>query len=315
MTTRSVIVVCVGAFVCAAAVMHTRAQSIPRQTAFIKASNAGESDQFGSAIAVSGDGNTIAVGAPGENSRIPGVDGDQSDNSADDAGAVYVYVRSSGGWVRQAYIKASNAEEFDQFGATTALSADGNTLAVGAPMEDGSAPGVNGNQGNNSIAEAGAVYVFARQGTTWSQQAYLKASNPGGDGNGDTFGFAVAISGDGNTIAVGAPGEDGTGRGIDSDSADESADGAGAVYVFTRRGSTWSQQAYVKSDSPAEFTAGDLFGYSVTLSFNGNTLAVGVVQMKGAHLESTAPLTIHFRALVLWTFSPAQLRCGRVKRF
>ena len=127
------------------------------------------------------------------------------------------------------------------------------------------ARGVNGNQADNSIGQAGAVYVFARRGTTWRQQAYLKASNAGEVEEGDTFGFSVAISGDGNTVAVGAPSEDSNASGINGNQADNSAVAAGAVYVFSRSGDAWSQQAYVKSDSPAQLTAGDLFGYSVAL--------------------------------------------------
>jgi trimeric autotransporter adhesin len=134
---------------------------------------------------------------------------------------------------------------------------------------------VNGNQADNSIGQAGAAYVFVRRGTTWSQQAYLKASNPGEAEEGDTFGYSVAVSGDGNTVAVGAPSEDSSATGINGNQADNSAVAAGAVYVFARNGTTWSQQAYVKSDVPAQFTAGDLFGYSVALNSNGNMLAIG----------------------------------------
>src|SRR6185369_11222301 len=85
-----------------------------------------------------------------------------------------------------AYIKASNAEMGDHFGNggtleghAVALSADGNTLAVGAPYESSAAKGINGNQNDNSLYSSGAVYVFVRTGTLWTQQAYVKASNPG----------------------------------------------------------------------------------------------------------------------------------------
>ncbi|EHL21079.1 alpha beta-propellor repeat-containing integrin, partial [Acidovorax sp. NO-1] len=78
----------------------------------------------------------------------------------------------------------------------------------------------------------------------WSQQAYVKASNSGA---GDAFGRSVALSGDGNTLAVAAEDEGSNATGINGDMSDNSASSAGAVYVFTRNGSTWSQQAYVKS--------------------------------------------------------------------
>ena len=125
------------------------------------------------------------------------------------------------------------------------------------------------------IGQAGAAYIFVRRGKTWSQQAYLKESNRSTAEEGDTFGYSLAVSGDGNTVAVGAPSEDSNATGVNGNQADNSAIAAGAVYVFARNGATWSQQAYVKSEVPTEFTAGDLFGYSVALNANGNTLAIG----------------------------------------
>jgi FG-GAP repeat len=251
------------------------AADVVSETAYIKAPTPGDGDQFGTAVALSADGTTMAVGATGEGSASRGINGDQKNNDADDSGAVYVYVRNKGEWTPQAFLKASNADSLDQFGTNVALSADGNTLVVGAYFEDGGGRGVNGNQADNSIGQAGAAYVFVRRGTTWTQQAYLKASNPGEAEEGDTFGYSIAVSGDGNTVAVGAPSEDSNASGINGNQADNSAIAAGAVYVFARNGSTWTQQAYVKSDVPPEFTAGDLFGYSVALNANGTTLAIG----------------------------------------
>lgn len=104
-----------------------------------------------------------------------------------------------------AYIKASNTRAGDQFGAggtllgdAVALSADGSTLAVGAPFESSGSTGLDGNQDDGSIYGAGAVYIFTRDGQNWVQQAYVKASN---SGLGDNFGFAVVLSADGDTLA------------------------------------------------------------------------------------------------------------------
>ncbi len=85
----------------------------------------------------------------------------------------------------------------DQFGYAVAVSGD--TVVVGALLEDSNATGVNGDQADNSAIDSGAAYVFTRTGGVWSQQAYLKASNTGA---GDQFGWAVAVSGD--TVVVGA---------------------------------------------------------------------------------------------------------------
>ncbi|MCP4446605.1 MAG: hypothetical protein GY811_14855 [Myxococcales bacterium] len=104
------------------------------------------------------DGDTLAVGALGEASSAVGVDGGQADNSAIYAGAVYVFVRTGGVWTQQAYLKASNTDEDDYFGGSVSL--DGGMLAVGALGEDSSAVGVDGNQADNSAAQAVAVYVF-----------------------------------------------------------------------------------------------------------------------------------------------------------
>ena len=277
-----------------------------QQAAVLKASNPGMFDHFGeggaldghtgAGAAISGDGMTLAVGAQHESSSARGIDGDQNDESAYNAGAVYVFTGSGANWTQQAYIKASNADGGDHFGNVVALSADGNTMAVSAYWESSAATGVNGDQADNSIPQAGAVYIFARSDGTWSQQAYLKASNTGrageGDlfGDGDQYGFSMSLSGDGNTVAVGAITEDGNASGIDGDQADDSAVSAGAVYVYTRTGTTWSQQAYIKSSAAADFTNGDMFGYSVSLNADGNTLAVGVYDEAGSSRGINGPV-------------------------
>ena len=232
------------------------------QQAYLKASNTGADDHFGSAVAI--DGDTLVVGAPNEDSGSSGVNGNQSDNSGNDVGTVYVFVRSGGIWTQQAYLKASNPDDLDTFGTSVAIS--GNTIVVGAQGEDSNATGVNGNQSDDSVAQAGAAYVFVRSGTTWTQQAYLKPSTTGFN----NFGNTVAI--DGDTIAIGAEGEDSASTGINGSEVGTGAASSGAVYVFTRSGTTWSQQAYIKSSNSQ---SGDQFGNRVALSHD--TLAVGAV--------------------------------------
>ncbi len=238
------------------------------QQAYVKASNAESSDQFGYSVSLSGDGNTLAVGANLEASSATGIDGDQSDNSALGAGAVYVFARDGGNWSQQAYLKASNAEAGDVFGYQVALSYDGDTLVATAQGEDSASSGINFDEASNDAGGAGAAYVFARDGGVWSQQAYVKAMYPEEN---DLFGTSVAISYDGNTIAVGALDEDGP-PGINGDQRDNSERGSGAAYVFTRTGSSWQQEAYVKGENTQ---GADAFGAVVSLSGDGNTLAVG----------------------------------------
>ena len=265
----------------------TSAPAPPPSTTYIKASNPGVDDQFGGSgvllgvsVALSGAGDALAVGARLEDSAATGIDGDQQDNSARNAGAAHVYGRTpDGSWEQQAYLKASNAGPGDQFGFAVALSDDGDTLAVSANLEDSSAQGVDGDQDNNAAENSGAVYVFRRDGGEWSQEAYLKASNTGEPEDGDNFGYVLGLSADGNTLAVGATGEDGSATGINGDDSDNSARGAGAVYVFVRDGRTWSQQAYVKASNT---DATDLFGISLSISDDGNTLAVTALDEDGS---------------------------------
>lgn len=249
--------------------VFTRAAGAWSQQAYVKASNTGGFDQFGGAVALAGDGNTLAIGAYGEASIANSVGGDQANDSAANAGAVYLFTRNAGTWLQQAYVKASNTDANDRFGQAVALSSDGNTLAAAAQNEASSARGIDGNQADNSATNAGAVYLFSRAGGTWSQQAYVKASNTEID---DGFGVAIALSHDGNTLAVGATGEDGNAKGVGGDQTDNSERIAGAAYVFTRAANLWSQQAYVKASNTERF---DSFGAAVALSANGDTLAVG----------------------------------------
>jgi hypothetical protein len=137
------------------------------QQAYVKASNTEKDDQFGRSITLSGEGATLAVGAwgvgggdPGEDSSAIGIGGNEADNAAPAAGAVYVFSLGTGGWFQQAYVKAANTEAGDRFGRVLALSGDGDTLAVGAYLEDSNAAGVGGNQGDNSASDAGAVYLY-----------------------------------------------------------------------------------------------------------------------------------------------------------
>src|SRR6185503_15279817 len=128
---------------------------------------------------------------------------------------------------QQAYLKASNTGANDLFGNSVAIS--GGTLVIGAGKESSNATGVNGNQSNNIASSSGAAYVFVRNGTNWSQQAFLKASNTGGN---DYFGAYVAISGD--TVVVGAWGEDSNAAGVNGNQSNNSVFNAGAAYVFVR---------------------------------------------------------------------------------
>lgn len=195
--------------------------------------SAGESgDEFGGAVVVSSDGSTLAVGSLRSN-------GDQ--------GSVTVFGRSGGKWVQQEVLVDANGGKKDWFGYSMAISKDGSTLAIGAVYAD-----VAGR------ADEGNVLIFARSGGAWTLQKTLVGESGAA---GDVFGVAVSMSADGNTVAVGAAGDDVAGV------ADK-----GSVSVFVRQGADWSIQKVLSDDNGV---AKANFGSSVSLSSDGNTLAVG----------------------------------------
>lgn len=228
------------------------------QQAYLKASNPGADDEFGFAVAISGD--TVVVGAVGEDGGNAGANSTPNE-AAIRAGAAYVFVRNGTAWTQQAYLKASNPGVDDFFGRSVGISGD--TIIVGAHNEASTTTGVNSTPNDNALY-AGAAYVFVRDGSTWTQQAYLKSGNTRA---GDRFGFAVAISGD--SVAVGAFGESSGTTGVNS-TPSYTAGSSGAAYVFTRSGTTWSQQAYLKASNTG---ASDEFGRAIAIS--GDTLVVG----------------------------------------
>ena len=153
-------------------------------------------------------------------------------------GAAYVYTRSGSSWSHQKKLTASSSSEF---GYAARINETGDTIIIGA-MSDGN---------------KGAAYVFVRSGTSWSQQQKLQ---PAGIDDGDQFGNAVDVSNDGNIIIVGHPLDDVGGT------------NAGSAYIFTRSGSTWTQQAKLAASNA---TGGNQFGNSVAISGDGGTVIIG----------------------------------------
>ncbi|MFK8003140.1 MAG: FG-GAP repeat protein [Polyangiales bacterium] len=239
------------------------------EDAYVKASNTGAADNFGAAIAISG--NTMVVGAPLEDSDATGVSSSGEGNNARiDSGAAYVYVRVGGVWMEQAYLKADNAGAGDEFGRSVAI--DGDRIVVGAPFEDSNATNVNNDGSNDLLEDHGAAYVFERTGETWEQVAYLKGPNStvrvAGNGVsmfGDEWGSSVAVSG--SLVAVGGPKEDSVGN----NPTNNDLDNGGAVALFERGGDGgWSRLLSLKAPN---VRSGDFFGTSIAL--DGTTLVVG----------------------------------------
>ena len=216
----------------------------------ITASDAQTGDQFAQSVSISGDGSYAIVGAWGE-------DGGAGDPIVS-PGAAYIYTRSGSTWTEQAKLTASDAQATDFFGRAASISGDGSYAIVGAYNEDGGAGEPNPN--------AGAAYIFERSGSTWTEQAILRAS----DGitaptqQGDFFGLTVSINSDGTYAIVGATGEDG--------GAGDPLSNAGAAYIYTRSGSTWTEQAKITA---SDAQASDNFGSTVSINSDGTYAIVG----------------------------------------
>lgn len=227
------------------------------QEAFLKASNPGSNDIFGTSVSISGD--TIAVGAPANGS----------------SGSVFVFVRSGSTWTQEAILKASNFGSGDHFGSSVDI--DGDVIVVGAEWEDSSQTTVTNGpaaSADNSKSDSGAAYVFRRTAGTWTQEAYLKTPNPD---NNDYFGWSTSISGD--TIVVGAYKEDSqavTSNGTTA-SGDNSKSESGAAYVFRRTAGQWDQEAFLKS---SDLDSNDQFGKSVSIS--ADMIVIGAALEDGA---------------------------------
>ena len=224
----------------------------------IQASDRQTGDRFGYSVSLSSDGNTAIIGAYRE------------DTVDTDAGAAYIFTRSSGTWTQQQKIQASDIQAVDYFGYSVSLSSDGNTALIGAYRED------------TGASNAGAAYIFTRSSATWTQQQKIQASDIE---KSDYFGHSVSLSGDGNTALVGAIGEDT----VDTD--------AGAAYVFTLSGGTWTQQQKIQA---SDRQTGDRFGYSVSLSSDGNTAIIGAYREDTVDTDAGAAY-IFTRSSGTWT--------------
>jgi hypothetical protein len=189
------------------------------------ASDASSYDGFGHSVGISGD--TAVIGSSG------------NDDNGDGSGSAYVFVRNGTTWNEQQKLTASDGAEGDKFGYPVAISGD--TVVIGAAGDD-----------DNGDA-SGSAYVFVRNGTTWSQQQKLIASDGAAI---DCFGYSVAVSGD--TAVIGAANDDDNGN------------TSGSAYVFVRSGTTWNQQQKLTASDGAE---ADMFGCSVAVS--GDTAVIG----------------------------------------
>ena len=200
----------------------------------IKAGDRAASDYFGSSVSMNSDGTKVIVGATHE---------DSYSGSYTDAGSAYIFTYDGSSWDTGAKIMSSDSQANDFFGTSVAISGDGTKVIVGAWYKS---------------SQVGAAYIFAYNGTSWSQEQKIEASDKQVS---DYFGMNVSMSGDGTKVLVGAHGEDAGGL---SD--------AGAAYIFAYSSGSWSQEAkLVASDAQAV----DYFGKSVSINSDGTKVVVG----------------------------------------
>ena len=183
---------------------------------------------FGFSSDISENGSYIIVGNPYEVSQT---------------GAAYIFYNSgTGGWVQQAQLLASDAQTGDQFGWSVSISSAGDVVVIGAPQED------------TGGSEAGAIYIFTRTGSTWTEQTKIQASDKTA---GDLFGYAVDINRIGNGILVGAP------------TAGVPGNAPGAAYFIIEGGGAWYQYQKIQASDRADQ---DGFGISVAIAGDSDTI-------------------------------------------
>jgi hypothetical protein len=219
-----------------AAYVFTESGGTWSQQQKLAATDGDSEDLFGFSVAVSSDGTTALIGAPGD-----------EDPNGPDAGSVYVFTESGGTWSQQQKLTATDGDREDLFGESVAVSSDGTTALIGASGDEDP-------NGDNT----GSAYVFTESEGTWSQQQKLAAT----DGDiGGLFGGSVAVSTDGTTALIGAQRD-----------VDPNGPGAGSVYVFTESEGTWSQQQKLAA---TDGDRRDRFGRSVAGSSDGTTALIG----------------------------------------
>lgn len=191
---------------------------------------------FGSSMALSSDGLRLFVGSPGA-----------SVGALNQAGKVYVFLKSGGIWTEEAILTASDKAAADWFGGGISIDTAGSRVVIGAT-----------NAMVGGFANAGKAYVFNRIGTSWTEEVILTASDASVDAR---FGRETAISADGSRLVVSSP--DATVGGFTF---------VGKAYVFNRIGVSWSQEAILMASNRLE---GDEFGWSINMSADGQRIVAG----------------------------------------
>ena len=218
------------------------------QQAKLDPSDGAFNDEFGTSVSLNADATYCVGGAEGEYG---------TPYQGTDTGAAYVFTRSGTSWTEQAKLNASDLATFDKFGCTVDINDNATYIAVGAEGES--------RTNNFTSSGLGAVYIFTRSGTTWSQQTKITGTASSPLNSTGEFGSGVCFDGGANSLVVGAHFSDG------------SISNCGAAYVFTRSGTTWTQQAQLIDDQVTTST----FGNWVRMNKDGSVIAVSAYQDDG----------------------------------
>jgi hypothetical protein len=237
--------------------------------------------EFGTSVALSSHANTALIGGPKDNEHL---------------GAAWVFTRSGSTWTQRGpKLTGGGGIGSGRFGASVALSSGGNTALIGGPEDNW-----EGGHGCAPIftcagGPRGAAWVFTRSGSTWTQQdAKLTPTGGGFAVGGVYFGTSVALSADGNTALVGGPLDNWPNEYV------------GAAWVYTRSGSTWTQQGEkLKNSEPVEGFPDERFGSSVALSSDGDS---ALIDSEGG--GSPAGAWVFTRSGTTWTEQGPTLTCG-----
>ena len=228
----------------------------------ISAGDKAASDFFGSSVSITADGSRVAVGA--YNKTI---------SALTQAGQVYIYSRSGNNWVLESTLTASDKATSDAYGQAVSISADGSRLAVGAVYKDVS-----------SIVDAGQVYIYTRSGTVWTEEQKLSASDKV---TGDNFGGWCSLSANGDKAAISSHGRDSGGLA-----------NSGAVYIFTRSGTVWTQEQILTA---SDKVTGDGFGLGVTFDSSGTRLAIAATGRTINNITNPGRIYILVKNGSIWT--------------
>ena len=232
------------------------------EEAILMASDRTADSILGMSVAINNAGTRLIAGAP-----------DSAASGVFAAGKAYVFLRTGTSWAEEAILMAADRSVSASFGYSVAMDSLADRVAVGSQNADPA-----------TTTDAGSVYIFIRSGSIWTESATIAAADLAAN---DHFGYAVALTSSGDRLIVGAP------------HADPSALGsAGKVYIFSRSGTVWTQEAMLTASNLA---ANAVYGSSVDIDSLGDRIVVGAWGAKPGALNSAGSAYVYLRTGTSWT--------------